>query len=219
MWRSFTWENLSVCNAHLWQLPISQITVPNTTNTRNHTYHVVGNLLLPFCLKSNLMACHTVWLPIIMGSASALSKIKKLRRKVNHSALSGAPTGAAFLEKSLHYEAKSSVVWDVQSYGASSQEGLPWTDFSWPQRKILRPINIVFENIWPEWPWIALFTDDFWQLQLTRHWSISVHVSCVMLSHDLWRNKLKEFPNSPEVLLFLKPESFFQSFLLSIAGC
>ena len=85
----------------------------------------------------------------------------------------------------LHHEAKSSVIWDVQSNGASSQEGLPWTDFSLPHRKIPRSINIVFDNIWPVWPWIAFFTRDFRRLQLTRQWSISVHVSCVMLSHNL----------------------------------
>ena len=34
---------------------------------------------------------------------------------------------------SLHQEAKSSVIWDVHSYGASFQ-------------KILRPINVVFDD-------------------------------------------------------------------------
>ena len=48
-------------------------------------------------------------------------------------------------EASLHHKAKSSVIWDVQSHEASSQEGLPWTEFSLPHRKILRPVNIVFD--------------------------------------------------------------------------
>ena len=219
MWRSFTWENLSVCNAHLWQLPICQITVPNTTNTRNHTYHVVGNLLLPFCLKSNLMACHTVWLSIIMGSASALSKIKKLRRKVNHSALSGAPTGAALLWKKFALRGK-----------IFSSLGCAIVRSELPRRSSMNGFFVATtknteadqNSLWKHLTWMTLNRSLYWWFltaKLTRHWSISVHVSCVMLSHDLWRNKLKEFPNSPEVMLFLKPESFFQSFLLSIAGC
>mgnify|MGYP007020684598 CR=1 FL=1 len=111
-------------------------------------------------------------------------------------------------ETSLHHEGKSSVIWNVQSYGASSQEGLPCTDISFPHWKILEPIKIDFDDIWPEWPWIAFFAGYFRQLQLTRHlhWSISVHMSCVMLSHDLWRNQLlNRFPNSPEVMLFFQP--------------
>ena len=60
-------------------------------------------------------------------------------------------------EPSLYLEAKSAVIWDEQSCRPSSQEGLPWTDFSLPQRKIPRPTNLVFDDIWPEWPWIASF--------------------------------------------------------------
>ena len=37
-------------------------------------------------------------------------------------------------DTSLHHAAKSSVFCELQSYGASSQEGLPWTDFSPPHR-------------------------------------------------------------------------------------
>ena len=44
-------------------------------------------------MKCNLMACHAVWLPILMD----LVQNKKLRRKAKHSALLGALTGAAFL--------------------------------------------------------------------------------------------------------------------------
>ena len=36
-----------------------------------------------------------------------------------------------------------------------------------------------------------------------------VHVSCVMLSHDLDVNKLKGFPNSPAVMLFFQLEYKF----------
>ena len=54
---------------------------------------------------------------------------------------------------SLHQEAKSSVICDVHSL---------------PHRKILRPIIIVFDDIWPVWTWIAFSAGDFWQLQLAR---------------------------------------------------
>ena len=37
-------------------------------------------------------------------------------------------------DTSLHHAAKSSVFCELQSYGASSQEGLPWTDFSPPPK-------------------------------------------------------------------------------------
>ena len=165
------------------------------------------------------MACHSVWLPILMGSALALSKIKNCLETWTTPHSPAHPMERHSSETNLHHDAKSSVIWDVQSSGASSQEGLLWTDFSWPRRKILRPINIVFDDIWPEWPWIAFFDGDFRRLQFTRHWSISVHDSCVILCHELWRNKLKAFSNSPEVMLFFKPESCFQNFLLSIGGC
>ena len=46
---------------------------------------------------------------------------------------------------SLHHAAKSSVFCELQSYGASSEEGLPWTDFSPPHSKIPRPIRMVFD--------------------------------------------------------------------------
>ena len=45
--------------------------------------------------------------------------------KVNHSALSARSLKRHSFETSLHHEAKSSAIWDVHSYGASSQEGLP----------------------------------------------------------------------------------------------
>ena len=114
-------------------------------------------------------------------------------------------------EASLHHEVKSLVIWDVQSYGASSQEGLPWTEFSLPHRKILRPVNIVFDDICPEWPWIAFFAGDFRKLQ-----PYVCHVSCYLTTCNVI--ELKGFPNSPEVMLFVQPEykftfSCFQNFL------
>ena len=82
-----------------------------------------------------------------------------------------------------------------QSYGASSQEGLPWREFSLPHRKILRPVNIVFDDICPEWPWIAFFAGDFRKLQ-----PYVCHVSCYLTTCNVIESK--GFPNSPEVMLF-----------------
>ena len=70
--------------------------------------------------------------------------------------------------------------------------------------------------------WIAFFPGDFRQLQVTRHWSIGVHVSCYLMTYDVIESK--GFPNSPEVMLFFQPEykftfSCFQNFLVSISGC
>ena len=113
--------------------------------------------------------------------------------KVNHSALSAHSPKRHSFETSLHHGAKSSAIWDVHSYGASSQEGLPWTDFSLPHRKILRLINIVFVEIKPRWPWIAFCAGALRQLQLTRYWSTSVHVSCYLMTYDVM--ELKGFPN------------------------
>ena len=48
-------------------------------------------------------------------------------------------------DTSLHHAAKSSAFCELKSYGASSQEGLPWTDFSPPHPKIPRPIRMVFD--------------------------------------------------------------------------
>ena len=45
--------------------------------------------------------------------------------KVNHSALSARSLKRHSFETSLHHEVKSSAIWDVHSYGASSQEVLP----------------------------------------------------------------------------------------------
>ena len=45
------------------------------------------------------------------------------------------------------------------------------------------------------WGRFAFFAGDFRQLQLTRLWSISGHVSCVMLSHDLWLNRIEGISN------------------------
>ena len=62
---------------------------------------------------------------------------RKLCSKSNHFALS-----SAIIDTSLHHVAKFSLQCFV-----NSQEGLLWTDFSPPNRKILRPIKMVFDNI------------------------------------------------------------------------
>ena len=83
-----------------------------------------------------------------MGSALALSKIKKKIALKSEPLLTlRALTEAEFLWNKFAPRGKIFSNLDVHSYGASSQEGLPWTDFSLPHRKILRLINIVFDEI------------------------------------------------------------------------
>ena len=77
---------------------------------------------------------HAVWLPVLIGSALALSKTKKLFCKSNHFALYSAIIEAAFLRYKFTPRSKIfSVLWTTV-VRASSQEGLPWTDFSPPHR-------------------------------------------------------------------------------------
>ena len=67
---------------------------------------------------------------------------RKLCCKSNHSALSSAIIEAAFLRHKFTPCGKIFI-----TVFCDSQEGLPWTDFSPPNRKILRPIKMVFDNI------------------------------------------------------------------------
>ena len=149
-----------------------------------HYYHFV---FVVYKIQSDSLPCCLT--PYPNGKCLSLVQNKKrIKKWTTPHSLARSLKRHSF-ETSLLYEAKSSVIWDEQSYGASYQ-GLPWTDFSLPHRKILGPINKVFDDIWPEWPWIAFFAWDFQQLQLTRYWSLSVHLSCVILSHDLWRDRI-----------------------------
>ena len=80
----------------------------------------------------------------------------------------------------LHHVAKSSVFCELQSYRASSQEGLPWRDFSPPHRKIQRPIKMVFNNIWPD----SLCHSYREFRQLARQRDSPCTCTCVMTSHS-----------------------------------
>ena len=98
-------------------------------------------VFLPLSCKSRCLT------PYFNRECFGLVQNKKLCCKSNHFALSSAVIEAAFLQ---HHAAKSSVFCELQSYGASSQEGLPWTDFSPPHCKIQRQIKMVFDDILPD---------------------------------------------------------------------
>ena len=68
------------------------------------------------------------------GQLASLSKIKNcvVNRTTSHSPARLLKWHS--FDISLHHAEKSSVFCELQSYGASSQEGLPWTDFSPPLR-------------------------------------------------------------------------------------
>ena len=87
----------------------------------------------PLLCFSRYHVNHAVWLPVLIGSDLALSK-KKLFWKSNHFALYSAIIEAAFLRYKFTPRSKIfSVLWTTV-VRASSQEGLPWTDFSPPHR-------------------------------------------------------------------------------------
>ena len=95
------------------------------------------------------------------------------------------------LDTSLHHAAKSLVFCKLQSYGASSQEGLPCTDFSPPHRKILRPIKMVFDDILP-----ARHQTDETLTRLTQSTHLyKCHATSFMRTHDLWYNRLGKVSN------------------------
>ena len=150
-------------------------------------------------MKSNRTASHAVWLPILIGSALALSKTKNCVVYLTTPHSPARSLNLHSLDTSLHHAVKSLVFCKLQSYGASSQEGLPCTDFSTPHRKILRLIKMVFDDILPAR-----------QVKQTRHWHDlhSRHTcTCVTPPHS-WGlvtydvTDLEKFPVSPEVMLF-----------------
>ena len=99
-------------------------------------------LFCPLCLP---LSCKSRCLtPYPNRECFGLVQNKKLCCKSNHFALSSAIIETAFLRHK--FDLKSSVFCELQSYGASSQEGLPWTDFSPPHRKMPRPIKMVFND-------------------------------------------------------------------------
>ena len=101
----------------------------------------------PLLCFSRYHVNHAVWLRILIGREcfGLQSEIKNcvVNRTTPHSPARSLK-GHSF-DTSLHHAAKSSVFCELQSYGASSQEGLPWTDFSPPHLKIPRPIRMVFD--------------------------------------------------------------------------
>ena len=72
------------------------------------------------------------------GQLASLSKIKNcvVIQATPHSPVQSLKRHS--FETSLHHVAKSSVFCELQSYRPNSWEGLPWTDFSPPHRKVPR---------------------------------------------------------------------------------
>ena len=136
-------------------------------------------VFLPLSCKSRCLT------PYSNRECFGLVQNKKLCCKSNYFALSSAIIEAAFLRHKFTPRSRS-VFCGLQLYGGSSQEGLPWTDFSPPHRKIPRPIKMVFEDILPDS--LCFSYGEFRQLAgQTRHWHDwhSRHTcTCVMPSYS-----------------------------------
>ena len=146
-----------------------------------------------FCFVQNKKNC-------VVNRTSSHSPARSLKR---HS-----------FDTSLHHAAKSSVFCELQSYGASSQEGLPWTDFSPPNRKIPRPIKMVFDDILPD---SRCCSYDETLTRLTCTVDTRVHVSFHLI-HVLWCKRLgnvSNFTGSNAVFFFFYPDYEFSFFVFS----
>ena len=136
----------------------------------------------PLLCFSRYHVNHAAWLRILIGREcfGLQSEIKNcvVNRTTPHSPARSLKRHS--FDTSLHHAAKSSVFCELQSYGASSQEGLPWTDFSPPHPKIPRPIRMVFDlprtqmSLFP-WKCVrkgrregGLWLDDIWPDSLCR---------------------------------------------------
>ena len=82
--------------------------------------------LTPFIVFLLYHVNHAVWLPILTGSALALSKIKNgfVNRTTSYSPARSLKRHS--FDTTLHHTAKSSMFCELESYGSSSQEGLPY---------------------------------------------------------------------------------------------
>ena len=128
--------------------------------------------------------------------------------KSNHSSLSRAIIEAAFLRHKFTPRGKIfSVLWTTVVRSELPREGLPWTDFSPPHRKIPRPIKMVFDDIWPyslcrpygQFRQLASETDEtLTRLAQSRHVYMCHAIS--FMSYDV--SDLERFPISQEVMLF-----------------
>ena len=171
----------------------------STVITGNHAYRVILRyqfFFVVYKIRSDSLPCCLTHYPY--GKCFSLVQKKKNcvgKGTIPHSLARSLK--AAFLWNKFASWGKSSVIWDVQSYGASSQEGLSWTNFSLPHQKILRPINLVFDDNWPEWPWIVFFFFFFFFF-----WKFSTATAYQTLKYKTYDIiKLKVFPNLLEVIL------------------
>ena len=188
-------------------------------------------LFVPLSPNSRSLLCfsryhvnHAVWLPILIGSALALSKIKKLCCKLNHFAFSSAIIEAAFLQHKFTPRSKIfSVLWTTvvrsELPGRSSMDGFfpttpqntetdqngLWRHFTWLALLFLRRISTASET-------------DETLTRLTQSIS-STHVymchAISFMSYDV--NDLERFPISQEVMLFFFIPSMNFHFLTFLA--
>ena len=154
---------------------------------------------------------------IVIWSALALFKIKKLCCKSNHSTLSSMIIEAAFPWDKFTPHGKIFSVFncELQSYGASSQEDLPWKDF---------PPS--YWKYWDRSKWslmtfdltcVVILTENFDSLQ--ESWDSDtvnrcVHVSCYVIQ-VLWCKRLgKVFIFTGSNAVFFIPNTNFHLFNL-----
>ena len=161
---------------------------------------------------------HAVWLPVLIGR-ECFGLVQNKKNCVVNPTTPHSPVWSLkrhSFDTSLHHAVKSSVFCKLQSYRASPQEGLPWTDVSPPHRKILRQIKMVFDDIWLES--LCRSYGEFRQLaRQTRHWQTDtvntpVHVKCHLI-HVLWckrLGKVSNFTGSNAVFFFLIPSANFR---------
>ena len=151
-----------------------------------------------------------------MGIALALSKIKKMCCKLNHSTLSSAIIEALsnwhkFTPRGKIFSVLWSTVVQSELLGRSSMDGF------FPTAP--KPVKMVFDDIW-HLTWLAL---SFLRRILTasetdeRHWH-DVHVSLTVSCMTCDVSGLDQrFSTSPEVMLFFFCREYKFSFLTFLA--
>ena len=165
--------------------------------------------LTPFIVFLLYHVNHAVWLPILTGSALALSKIKNgfVNRTTSYSPARSLKRHS--FDTTLHHTAKSSMFCELESYGSSSQEGLPYGRI-FPHHT--EESETDQNGLWRHFIWLALLflrristaseTDET-VTRLTQSTHVPrVHVSYAIsfMSYDV--SDLEKFPLSQKVMLF-----------------
>ena len=178
----------------------------------NHTYCAVRNLLLWFYLccqwnPTRQLPSHTVWFPILIGSALVLSKIRKLCCKSNHSAISSTIIEAAFLRLKFTPRGKIfRVLWSTvirsEFPGRSSMDGFfPYhAEKYWDQSKwSLTTFDLRQET------WLAalflhrILTSSETDETLTQLTQVYMCHAISFMTYDV--SDLERFPISSKVML------------------